>query len=77
MVDRGLVTLFLIRRLGISPEASLMILALYWAILLVGRIRLQLNHGPGEGRGAAAGVDYFGVAGDHWFRLTTRTASEP
>ena len=38
----GWLPLFLIRRLGISPEASLLVLALYWAILLVGRILSQL-----------------------------------
>jgi MFS transporter, FHS family, glucose/mannose:H+ symporter len=34
----GWLPLFLIRRLGISPEVSLLILALYWAALLVGRL---------------------------------------
>jgi MFS transporter, FHS family, glucose/mannose:H+ symporter len=38
----GWLPLFLIRRLGISPEASLLILALYWAALLVGRMVSQL-----------------------------------
>jgi fucose permease len=38
----GWLPLFLIRRLGISPEASLFLLALYWGILLVGRIVSQL-----------------------------------
>ncbi len=33
----GWLPLFLIRRLGISPEVSLLILALYWAVLLIGR----------------------------------------
>jgi FHS family glucose/mannose:H+ symporter-like MFS transporter len=37
----GWLPLFLIRRLGISPEASLLMLALYWAALLVGRILSQ------------------------------------
>ncbi|MBZ5609230.1 MAG: MFS transporter [Acidobacteriia bacterium] len=37
----GWLPLFLIRRLGISPEASLLMLALYWAALLVGRIISQ------------------------------------
>jgi MFS transporter, FHS family, glucose/mannose:H+ symporter len=37
----GWLPLFLIRRLGISPEASLAVLALYWAALLVGRILSQ------------------------------------
>jgi fucose permease len=37
----GWLPLFLIRRLGISPEASLMLLALYFAALLVGRIGAQ------------------------------------
>ena len=38
----GWLPLFLIRRLGISPEASLILLALYWSALLVGRILAQL-----------------------------------
>ncbi len=38
----GWLPLFLIRRLGISPETSLLILALYWGTLLVGRILSQL-----------------------------------
>jgi len=38
----GWLPLFLLRRLGISPETSLLILALYWAALLVGRIVSQL-----------------------------------
>ena len=38
----GWLPLFLIRRLGISPEDSLLLLALYWAALLVGRIVSQL-----------------------------------
>ena len=38
----GWLPLFLIRRLGISPEASLFMLALYWAALLVGRIVSQV-----------------------------------
>jgi FHS family glucose/mannose:H+ symporter-like MFS transporter len=37
----GWLPLFLIRRLGISPEISLLILALYWAALLVGRLVSQ------------------------------------
>src|ERR1700733_13275854 len=37
----GWLPLFLIRRLGISPEDSLLLLALYWASLLVGRIISQ------------------------------------
>ena len=41
----GWLPLFLIRRLGISPEASLFLLALYWGILLVGRIISQLIMG--------------------------------
>jgi MFS transporter, FHS family, glucose/mannose:H+ symporter len=41
----GWLPLFLIRRLGINPEASLLILALYWAVLLVGRILSQLIMG--------------------------------
>jgi MFS transporter, FHS family, glucose/mannose:H+ symporter len=38
----GWLPLFLIRRLGISPKDSLLLLALYWASLLVGRIISQL-----------------------------------
>jgi len=38
----GWLPLFLIRRLGISPKASLLLLGLYWASLLVGRIISQL-----------------------------------
>jgi len=34
----GWLPLFLIRRLGISPETSLLMLALFWAALLVGRV---------------------------------------
>lgn len=34
----GWLALFLIHRLGISPEASLILLAVYWLALLVGRI---------------------------------------
>src|SRR5208337_2157374 len=37
----GWLPLFLIRRLGISPETSLLMLALFWAALLVGRIVAQ------------------------------------
>lgn len=37
----GWLPLFLIRRLGISPNDSLLLLALYWASLLVGRIISQ------------------------------------
>lgn len=37
----GWLPLFLIRRLGISPNDSLLLLALYWASLLVGRILSQ------------------------------------
>ena len=37
----GWLPLFMIRRLGISPEASLLMLALFWAALLVGRILSQ------------------------------------
>jgi fucose permease len=37
----GWLSLFLIRRLGISPEASIGLLALYWAALLVGRVVAQ------------------------------------
>jgi FHS family glucose/mannose:H+ symporter-like MFS transporter len=38
----GWLPLFLIRRLGISPASSLVMLTLYWAALLVGRIASQL-----------------------------------
>jgi fucose permease len=38
----GWLPLFLIRRLGISPEDSLLMLALFWLALLVGRIGAQL-----------------------------------
>ncbi len=38
----GWLPLFLIRRLGISPADSLLMLALYWTALLVGRILSQL-----------------------------------
>jgi FHS family glucose/mannose:H+ symporter-like MFS transporter len=38
----GWLPLFLIRRLGISPADSLLMLALYWSALLVGRIVSQL-----------------------------------
>ncbi|HKW98302.1 MAG TPA: MFS transporter [Bryobacteraceae bacterium] len=34
----GWLPLFLIRRLGVSPESSLMILAIYWLALVVGRL---------------------------------------
>jgi MFS transporter, FHS family, glucose/mannose:H+ symporter len=34
----GWLTLFLIQRLGISPESSLAMLSLYWAALVLGRI---------------------------------------
>jgi fucose permease len=37
----GWLPLFLIRRLGISPNGALLLLALYWASLLVGRILAQ------------------------------------
>jgi FHS family glucose/mannose:H+ symporter-like MFS transporter len=38
----GWLALFLIRRLGISPADSLLLLALYWAALLVGRLVSQI-----------------------------------
>lgn len=46
----GWLALFLTQRLGISPESSLFILALYWLALLVGRVVTQailphVNHG--------------------------------
>ena len=46
----GWLPLFLIRRLGISPAASLIMLAVFWLALLVGRIVSQvvmkrINHG--------------------------------
>jgi fucose permease len=34
----GWLSIFLIRRLGISPQESLLLLALYWAALLIGRM---------------------------------------
>lgn len=37
----GWLPLFLIRRLGISPRASLLILALYWTVLIGGRLVSQ------------------------------------
>ncbi len=37
----GWLPLFLIRRLGISPNGALLLLALYWASLVVGRILSQ------------------------------------
>jgi MFS transporter, FHS family, glucose/mannose:H+ symporter len=37
----GWLPMFLTQRLGISPAKSLMLLALYWAALLVGRILMQ------------------------------------
>jgi MFS transporter, FHS family, glucose/mannose:H+ symporter len=37
----GWLPLFLIQRLGISPAASLLMLSVYWAALLVGRIAAQ------------------------------------
>lgn len=46
----GWLPLFLIRRIGISPETSLLMLALYWAALLIGRVAAQfvlsrISHG--------------------------------
>jgi MFS transporter, FHS family, glucose/mannose:H+ symporter len=46
----GWLALFLTQRLGISPESSLLMLALYWLALLVGRVATQavlphVNHG--------------------------------
>jgi fucose permease len=38
----GWLPLFLIRRLGISPKGALLLLAMYWASLVVGRILSQL-----------------------------------
>lgn len=38
----GWLSLFLIRRLGISPPQSLLMLALYWLVLLLGRMLSQL-----------------------------------
>lgn len=37
----GWLALFLIQRLGVSPESSLSMLSLYWAALLVGRVGVQ------------------------------------
>ncbi len=46
----GWLPIFLIRRLGISPETSLFLLALYWTALMVGRVTAKallkgINHG--------------------------------
>lgn len=38
----GWLSIFLIRRLGVSPETALVLLALYWSSLLVGRILAQV-----------------------------------
>ncbi len=38
----GWLSLFLIRRLGISPQESLLMLAAYWLVLLLGRMLAQL-----------------------------------
>lgn len=45
----GWLPLFLVRRLGISPETSLFILAFYWTVLMVGRILSQLMIGRLKG----------------------------
>lgn len=37
----GWLTLFLVQRLGVSPEVSLKMLSMYWAALLVGRAAMQ------------------------------------
>ncbi len=37
----GWLSLFLIQRLGISPTTSLTLLAIYWLVILVGRIVIQ------------------------------------
>jgi fucose permease len=37
----GWLTLFLIQRLGVSPESSLTMLSLYWLALIVGRVCVQ------------------------------------
>jgi Major Facilitator Superfamily. len=37
----GWLPLFLIQRLGVSPQTSLLILALYWSALLIGRVLAQ------------------------------------
>lgn len=37
----GWLSIFLIRRLGVSPETALMLLAVYWTALLAGRILAQ------------------------------------
>ena len=38
----GWLSIFLIRRLGVSPETALLMLALYWTALLAGRILAQV-----------------------------------
>ena len=38
----GWLSIFLIRRLGVSPETALMMLALYWTALVAGRILAQV-----------------------------------
>lgn len=61
----GWLPLFLVRRLGISPTASLWLLALYWASLLVGRLAAALaiggvRHGRLLGGSVLAAI--FGLA---------------
>ena len=41
----GWLPIYLIRRLGVSPETALILLALYWAALLAGRILAQVALG--------------------------------
>jgi predicted MFS family arabinose efflux permease len=38
----GWLPIFLVRRIGVSPETALLMLALYWAALLIGRILAQV-----------------------------------
>lgn len=57
----GWLPIFLIRRLGIGPEASLLMLAFYWGSLLVGRVAVwvllpRVRHGRLLLASAAAGL---------------------
>jgi predicted MFS family arabinose efflux permease len=74
----GWLTLFLIQRVGVSPEASLLLLALYWSALLMGRIASQallsrMSHGKLLAGSVLAGL--FGcsvlVSTDNVFGATT------
>ncbi len=59
----GWLPLFLIRRLGISPEDSLLMLALYWAGAAGGAHRLASDLEAREPGSAADRLDCFGAAG--------------